>query len=178
MGVVDPRFRGRHLFERIKNFSYEDIRKDGVYGLFVEVVANHPYSQKANAALGARETGFMLGLIPPSRVFRGISGKDQERASVAVCYIRLDQEPEREVYPPFHHETVIRKIYDYGGFRRSIKPAAEADIPEPPERSLADLTTNADSGTAFLRVKTYGKDFERLIRARLRELCVNRLDCI
>ncbi|MFP5214038.1 MAG: ATP-binding protein [Acidobacteriota bacterium] len=180
MGVVDPRFRGRRLFERIKTYSYEEVRKEGVYGLFVEIVANHPYSQRANLAMGAKETGILLGFIPPERVFRGITASEgaQERASVVVSYTRLAPEPQRVVYPPFHHETMIRKIYEYGGFDRIIRTAQGQDKASLPERSLVDMKSVSDSRISFLRVLSYGRDFEDLIRVRLREQCIGRFECI
>ena len=98
MGVVDPRFRGRHLFERIKAYCFDEIRKEGVYGLFSEMVANHPYSQKANLAMGAKETGVMLGFVPMERAFVAISDEEKggENISVIVGYVRLGPEPQRD----------------------------------------------------------------------------------
>ena len=180
MGVVDPRFRGRHLFEGIKAYSFEDIRKEGVYGLFVEIVANHPYSQKANLALGSRETGIMLGFIPPERVFHGIAEQEKvaERASVVVGYTRLSPEPQRVVYPPVHHEGMIRRIYEHGGLDRTIRIADAREPASLPDRSLVDVKSINDSSVSFLRVLSYGKDFEALMRVRLRELCIGRFECI
>lgn len=180
MGVVDPRFRGRRLFERIKEHSFEDVKKEGIFGLFVEMVANHPYSQKANLALGSRETGLMLGYVPPERVFHGIGGQSEilERTTVVVGYTRLSPEPQRAVYAPFHHETMIRKIYEYGGFTRDIQRAREHDPTLLPVRSIVDVSSINDAKTSFLLVRSYGQDFEHLMRARLKELCLGRFECI
>src|SRR5215213_5098867 len=99
--VVDPRFRGHQLFERMKTFLAEHAREQGMYGLYSEATAVHPYSQRGNLKLGARETGFLLGYIPASVSYKEI-GEDREgrRGSVALFYMRTRDEPERTVYPP------------------------------------------------------------------------------
>jgi hypothetical protein len=123
MGVVDPRFRGRGLFEKMKKISFEYIKETGVYGLFVEAVTVHAYSQNANRALGARETGILLGFIPKDSEFIAF-GKLDSRQSAVLLYNRLSSEPERVVYLPTHHQTIIQKIYDYGDFRHSYLRAS------------------------------------------------------
>jgi len=177
MGMVDPRFRGRRLFERIKTHAYEDIKKYGVYGLYVEIVANHPYSQKANEAMGAKTTGILVGYISPDRVFRGIT-KELERVSAVLAYTRLAREPRREGYPPFHHETMVRKIYENGDFERIIMTASPENAGKLPARSLANVKSVKDTGNAFIKVLEYGEDIELLIRDHLRVLCINKFDCI
>jgi len=52
MGAVDPVYRGRQLFKKLKDKAFSYIREKGLYGLYGEAVANHAYSQKANNALG------------------------------------------------------------------------------------------------------------------------------
>ena len=99
--VVDPRFRGHHLFPRMKTFMAERSGELGMYGLYSEATAVHPYSQKGNLQLGARETGFLLGYIPASVSYKQI-GEEREgrRGSVALFYMRVRDEPEREIFPP------------------------------------------------------------------------------
>jgi serine/threonine-protein kinase RsbW len=180
MGMVSPGFRGRGLFEKIKAYSFEEIKKEGVYGLYTQIVANHPYSQKANLALGAKETGIMLGTIPSDMVFHGISGPGEarERTSLVFTYTRLGPEPERVVYPPFIHETMIRKIYEHGDFNRVIRTAVPQELTSLPEHSLVDVKLTSEFRMANLRVLTYGKDFENMMRIQLREMCVGKFDCI
>ena len=46
--------------------------RDGLFGLYSEATAAHPYSQRANVALGAVETGLLLGYIPASVEYTAI----------------------------------------------------------------------------------------------------------
>src|SRR5918912_4562140 len=99
--VVDPRFRGHHLFPKMKPFMAKKSGEHGMYGLYSEATAVHPYSQRGNLQLGARETGFLLGYIPASVSYKQI-GEEREgrRGSVALFYMRVQDEPEREIFPP------------------------------------------------------------------------------
>lgn len=101
-GIVDPRYRGRGLFEKIKKTAIDYGRDQGLYGLFIESVAVHPYSQRANRALGARETGILLGYIPIRSIYKKIDEATEQRRAVVLMYNRLNREPDRTVYPPYH----------------------------------------------------------------------------
>src|SRR5918995_3022135 len=107
--VVDPRFRGHHLFPRMKTFMAERSADLGMYGLYSEATAVHPYSQRGNLQLGARETGFLLGYIPSSVSYNEI-GEDREgrRGSVALFYLRTNDEPDRVVYPPDAYREALQ----------------------------------------------------------------------
>ncbi len=80
--MVDPRFRGHHLFEQMKTFLKAEAARRSMLGLYSEAVTVHPFSQKGNIALGARETGVQLGDEAPAVVFkvgRARHGRDRRR---------------------------------------------------------------------------------------------------
>jgi hypothetical protein len=174
--VVDPRFRGHHLFPRMKTFLAEQAKNAGMYGLYSEATAVHPYSQKGNLNLGARETGFLLSYIPGSVSYKEI-GEDREgrRGSVALFYMRTNPEPERTVYPPAAYREAIRRVVEHNELRRTDGEGADAQIP-PASRMSVDV--RRDHNLAFLRVEEPGADLQELVRVRLRELCLRRVDCI
>lgn len=176
-GIVDPRYRGRGLFERIKKTSIDHAREQGLYGLYIESVAVHPYSQKANRALGARETGILFGYIPVHITFRKIDETKEQRQAVVLMYNRLNREPERTVYPPYQHRTVIGKIYENGGFRR-IQGDASGSAGGTDTLTHVEIQANHDMGMAFIKLVQFGKDFQDCIRYHLRELCFQKLDCV
>jgi anti-sigma regulatory factor (Ser/Thr protein kinase) len=178
MGVVDPRFRGRKLFERMKEASFSHARGLGLKGLYGEAVTTHEYSQKANRAQGGRETGFVLGYTPANLEFRSICGSIPERTSVLLFYTRLNPEPERCVFAPEQHLPMISRIYEEGGFRRSFAPGLPDRQAAETERSHAKLKAFSDFGVASLQVLRYGDDFIPLVGGHLKELCTARVDCI
>ena len=174
--VVDPRFRGHHLFPRMKSFLAEQARNAGMYGLYSEATAVHPYSQKGNLHLGAKETGFLLGYIPASVSYKEI-GEEREgrRGSVALFYMRTSPEPERTIYPPAVYREAVRRIVEHNGLRRTGGDGSDAEMP-PSSRMSVDV--RRDHNLAFLRVEEPGADLQELVRIRLRELCLHRVDCI
>src|ERR687889_287087 len=119
--VVDPRFRGHHLFPRMKTFMAERSGDLGMYGLYSEATAVHPYSQRGNLQLGARETGFLLGYIPASVSYKQI-GEEREgrRGSVALFYMRVKAEPERKIYPPAPYLEEVKRVVEHNGLRRTV----------------------------------------------------------
>ena len=174
--LVDPRFRGHRLFERMKTFLVERAEEWGMYGLYSEATAVHPYSQKGNLHLGAKETGYLLGYIPASVSYKEI-GEDREgrRGSVALFYIRANAEPEREAYSPVAYQETAQRVIEHCGLRRTIQNASE---PEIPNSSRLSVNMRRDHNLAFLKVEVPGADLGELVRLRLRELCLHRVDCI
>jgi anti-sigma regulatory factor (Ser/Thr protein kinase)/GNAT superfamily N-acetyltransferase len=174
--VVDPRFRGHRLFERMKTFLSERAKEWGIYGLSSEATAVHPYSQKGNLHLGAKETGYLLGYIPASVSYKKI-GEDKEgrRGSVALFYMRVNLEPERDVYPPGAYRGAAQQVIEHNGLRRTIKNASDLEMAS---SSLVTVNVRQDHNLAFLRVEEPGADLGELVRLRLRELCLHRVDCI
>jgi GNAT superfamily N-acetyltransferase len=174
--VVDPRFRGHRLFERMKTFLAERARDWGMYGLYSEATAVHPYSQKGNLHIGAKETGFLLGYIPASVSYKEI-GEDREgrRGSVALFYMRTNPEPERTIYPPAVYREAVRRVVEHNGLHRTEEDGSDAQM-LPSSRMSVDV--RRDHNLAFLRVEEPGVDLHELVRVRLRELCLHRVDCI
>jgi serine/threonine-protein kinase RsbW len=174
--VVDPRFRGHHLFPRMKTFMAEQAKSVGMYGLYSEATAVHPYSQRANLQLGAKETGFLLGYIPDSVSYKEI-GEEREgrRGSVALLYLRVNDEPQRAVYPPGAYLETTRRVIEHNGLRRTIEDGSDSQLPP---SSRMSVEVRHDHNLAFLRVEEPGADLHELVRLRLRELCLHRVDCI
>ncbi len=177
MGVVHPRYRGRGLFERLKEEAFIRLRTDGLPGLFGEAVCNHPYSQKANFAMGGRPCGFMLGFVPGDRVFAKIEeGTKQERVTVVLFHTRLNETPSKLIYPPVQHRGVIERTFAACGVLRELGSSAL----EEPEGISSNITlrTVPENGIAYLDVITIGEEFGALVRDMLRKLCLMRFDCI
>jgi serine/threonine-protein kinase RsbW len=173
--VVDPRFRGHHLFPKMKTFMTRWAADAGMYGLYSEATAVHPYSQRGNLHLGARETGFLLGYIPASVSYKQI-GEEREgrRGSVALFYMRVKDEPEREIYPPAPYLEAVRQVVEHNGLRRVIGEAHDPTL----QHSLMSVEVRQDHNLAFVRVDEPGADLEELVRSHLRDLSLHRVDCV
>lgn len=175
--AVLPAFRGRKIFETLKELAGEFSRTHGIYGLYSESVTVHPFTQRANLKLGACETGILLAYAPDRLTFKHIEHTIRNRQTTVLFYLRVLEEPHRVVYPPPAHRSVIERIYGHAGLRRTV---ADAGPPAPFEDVPAslDVTIHPDFGLAFLTVVRCGCDLVDLVRVRLRQLCHNRMDCI
>jgi serine/threonine-protein kinase RsbW len=173
--VVDPRFRGHHLFPRMKTFMAEWAGEAGMYGLYSEATAVHPYSQRGNLHLGARETGFLLGYIPASVSYKQL-GEEREgrRGSVALFYMRIKDEPEREIYPPAPYLEAISRVVEHNGLRRVIGEVHDPAL----QPSRMSVEVRQDHNLAFMRVDEPGADLEELVQSHLRDLSLHRVDCV
>ena len=159
----------------MKTFMAEWAADAGMYGLYSEATAIHPYSQRGNLHLGARETGFLLGYIPASVSYKQI-GEEREgrRGSVALFYMRVTDEPEREIYPPPPYLEAVRRVVEHNGLRRTI-----GEVPDPTlQHSLMSVEVRQDHNLAFLRVEEPGADLEELVHRHLRDLSLHRVDCV
>src|SRR5215208_4669441 len=173
--VVDPRFRGHRLFERMKTFLSERAKEWGMYGLYSEATAVHPYSQKGNLHLGAKETGYLLGYIPASVSYKEIGeGREGRRGSVALFYMRTRDEPERTVYPPDEYREAVRRVVEHNGLRRAVEDSPDAEVPP---STRMNVNVRRDHNLAFLQVEEPGSDLRELVQARLRELRLHGVDC-
>ena len=173
--VVDPRFRGHHLFPKMKTFMAKWAADAGMYGLYSEATAVHPYSQRGNLHLGARETGFLLGYIPASVSYKQI-GEEREgrRGSVALFYMRVKDEPEREIYPPTPYLEAVRRVVEHNGLRRVIDEVHDPTL----QPSRMSVEVRQDHNLAFVRIDEPGADLEALVRSHLRDLSLHRVDCV
>ena len=173
--VVDPRFRGHHLFPKMKTFMAERSGELGMYGLYSEATAVHPYSQKGNLQLGARETGFLLGYIPASVSYNQIGGeREGRRGSVALFYMRVQDEPEREIFPPVAYLEEVRLVVEHNGLKRVF-----GEIPDQaPDHSRIGVEVRQDHNLAFVNVDEPGSDLTELVHRHLRDLSLHRVDCV
>jgi serine/threonine-protein kinase RsbW len=160
----------------MKTFMAERAGNDGMYGLYSEATAVHPYSQRGNLQLGAKETGFLLGYIPASVSYKQI-GEEREgrRGSVALFYMRVNDEPEREIYPPAEYRAEVGAVIEHNGLRRVIPDGAGPRIAP---LSRMSVEVRKDHNLAFLQIEEPGADLEELVHRHLRDLCLHRVDCV
>ena len=180
MAVTDPRYRGRGLFKNMKLFMAEHAKKIDIRGFYSEAVAVHPYSQKGNISLGAHETGVLLGLVPAMMFFRKIQTAEKNRRQPAVFfYFKLLEGDTQTIFPPYHHRSIIKKIYEMNNLQREIAGGKEQKSSgKLTEKSQLDIAVKPEHGFAFIKIICFGEDFIEHVKFRLRELCFRKIDCI
>lgn len=180
MAIVDPRFRGRGLFKRMKLYLADYAKQRGMYGIYSEAVAVHPYTQKGNISLGANETGFLIAFTPATMHFKKIDKQERvKRQTTVLFYYQIAEAPERKIYPPFHHKTMITKICKKNSLDREICDGKKEDQDKfILEKTQIEATAQKEPARAFLKIIEYGRDFESMLKYRLKELCIKKIDCI
>ena len=173
--VVDPEYRGRHLFTLLKQRAAERAAQDGLFGLYSEATAAHPYSQRANVALGAVETGLLLGYIPASVEYTEIDAR-AHRQSIVLFYLKTNDGHARPVYPPARDRVMVERIIDRAGLRGTV---GEAPIAAPrPSRSQLHVEDRADHNDRVVTVRVVGDDLLDALQ-RARDDALTRLaDCV
>ena len=176
--VVDPRYRGHSLFKKMKQFMVDYAIESGMFGIYSEAVTAHPFTQKGNLALGARETGFLICYVPATVDFKKIQNEDSVplRQSAVLFYLKTNEEPERVCYPPARHKEMITKIYDRSELNRILKTAKPQQITE--DVSKFHIKLSEDAKRAFIRIIKYGKDIEHAISFHFKDFCTKKIELI
>ena len=175
-GLTDPRYRHHGLLERLLRLIQGHATELGMLGLFGEAVTVHPYSQKSNIALGFTEVGVQLADEAPTVVFKQIEETTAAKRTATVLYfLRTNDAPARCVYLPPHHRPMIERIYSRGRFPRRLD-----DPPAPVAAGPAQVKVEIfpEWSEAALHVTAYGPDLPDVVRFRLRELCLRRIEWI
>ena len=89
--------------------------------------------------------------------------------------MRTNSEPERTIYPPAVYREAVQLVVEHNGLRRTLGDGSGAEM-MPSSQMSVDV--RSDHNLAFLRLEEPGADLRELIRLRLRELCLHRVDCI
>jgi serine/threonine-protein kinase RsbW len=177
VAVVRDAARGHHLFERLKRFSAQWATEAGYLGIFSEATAAHPYSQKANVALGAHETGFMLGWIPATVANNAVNSDELHRQSVALFYLKLNDGPSRPMYIPRRYQAITESILTTSGLHGHIEFAT--DSASIPEHSEYLVEPKDDHNLTVIHVSKVGADLVEVIeRLRLHEIEIVRRDAV
>src|SRR5882757_9746478 len=160
--------RGQHLFTRTKEVLMDWGSERGLAGMYSEVTAAHPYSQKANIELGAHETGFLLGWIPASVENDAAAGRRRSRNSAALFYTKLNDGHDRRVYAPERHHEIIGQTLALCELRGTLAHAP--DDFELAERTVMHTEVDRDHNLALITVSVPGADLEEVLRAQRHHL--------
>lgn len=126
--VVDPAWRGHHVFTELKRSAAQWASGAGIFGLYSEATAAHPYSQRANMALGAVETGVLVGYIPASVEYAAIDAK-AHRQSVVLYYLKTNDGHDQPIYAPSRDRDVIAEIHRNAGLKGRLLEAPTNYVP-------------------------------------------------
>lgn len=159
--VTLPEARGHHLFTAVKRHLAEWARHAGLYGLFSEATTAHPYSERANVDLGAKEAGFLLGWIPASVDNDAAVPGRAGRQAAALFYLALNPGHERLLHVPARHREVVATIVEQCGLRGVVHDDPPGVVSPAP--SEVHLRRRDDHNLAVLTVEHPGDDLVEVV---------------
>ncbi len=166
--VTLPAARGQHLFTRTKRYLMDWAQERGLAGMFSEATAAHPYSQRALVAVGAHETGFLLGWIPASVDNDAAAAGARRRQSAALFYTKLNDGHERRVYAPARHHEIVGQTLALCQLRGTLAmPPTEAELVP---RTRLHVDVDSDHNLALITVAEPGADLEDVVAAERHHL--------
>ncbi len=178
LAAVDPRYRGRGLFPRMKKMMMEEVASKGILGLYSRAVTVHVASQKSNVKMGAKETGFVLAHSPPTAIFKKMKTEIADiRRTVALFYVPVVPDREQTVFLPHPHQMIISKIYQHAKLPRVFKKADPDNVDLAPHSHIYSHVL-PEMASAFLRVKEFGVDFLDELRLHVRDLKEQKIELI
>jgi len=167
LAVVDPAWRSHHLFPTLKRHLAEWCTGEGMLGMYSDVTAAHPYSEKANLHLGARETGFLLGYIPADVTYTDLDAVEGRRLTVALFWLATNPLPVRTVHVPPWHRPLLRLLYDHVALPRDF---ADSNASLPAVETALRTVEDDDHDEAFIAVERAGDDLLDALRTERRRL--------
>lgn len=178
LAAVDPRYRGRGLFPKMKKMMMEEVASKGMLGLYSRAVTVHVASQKSNVKMGAKETGFVLAHSPPTAIFKKMKTEAAEiRRTVALFYVPVAPDQEQTLFLPNSHEEILQKIYEHTELKRVFKKSDPHKIKLKPHSHIHSHLL-PEMSSAFLRVNDYGEDFIDELRLQVQDLSQKRVELI
>jgi serine/threonine-protein kinase RsbW len=166
--VTLPAARGHHLFTEVKRHLADWGTHAGLFGFFSEATTAHPYSERANVELGAKEAGFLLGWIPATVDNDAATPGRAGRQSAALFYLPLNDGHDWPLHVPARHREVVADIVEACGLRGAVltDPPAVA----PPGESGVHLAVREDHNLAVLTVERPGADLATVVDRERRRL--------
>lgn len=177
--VVDPRYRGNGIFPKMKSFLTDHAVEHELIGVYGEAVTIHPYSQKGSLELGSTETGFLLGYSPGTVTFQNISDKEKpRRQSIALMYTPITKSKKLKIYVPEKYLEIIKTIYSTMGYEREIVTENQESVYPHADPGHVSVNMRSDHNQAIITVSKFGNNTLNEIRFHLKQLCLQRTDCI
>ncbi len=153
--VVDPRYRGHHLAERMATARLEVARGLGLEGIWAECVTNHPFSQKEVVALGGIETGLLIGATPAALTMAGLENAAGGRHSLLAMWTPVLGPPAARIHVAPQHELLVSELVGRSGLDRQLS----AGIAVPPSaHSHLRSTHDVAAGVGRIRIESIGAD--------------------
>ncbi len=153
--IVDPRYRGHHLAERLSLKRKEIATERSIPGMWSETVTNHPASQRLAIERGAAEVGLLIGVSPQTMAMTGLPNQASVRHSLLAVFTPTAPLPAATLTVPAHLAEHVHTLAGRLGVQREIR----TESVEPTRaRSRIRSGASAVAGAVEIRVQEIGRD--------------------
>lgn len=164
--VVSPQHRSKGIMKKMMGHLLAMAGERGLTGVFAEATTIHDISQKVNAQFQYKSTALLLNAFPIIDS-RGFTPSRQQRLSVVIEYLALQQRPRVELFLPPCYRTLLQAIFASLGTQVMVKKSESAALPQESELMLK---LSYRYKVAWLMVMAYGEDFEEQLDKRVEQL--------
>ena len=153
--IVDPRYRGHHLAERLSLKRKEIATERAIPGMWSETVTNHPASQRLALERGAAEVGLLIGVSPQTMAMIGLPNQKSVRHSLLAVFTATGPLPAATLAAPGYAADHLATLAGRLGIQREIG----TELVEPNRvRSRIHSSVSAVAGAVEMRVQAIGRD--------------------
>jgi anti-sigma regulatory factor (Ser/Thr protein kinase)/predicted GNAT family N-acyltransferase len=180
VAVVDPRWRGMGLMERMLQAAMAHAAGRDEKVLCAHAVTAHPYTQKTCLKFGFQPIALLLGYAPATLKFRGIGEGLKQRESTFLAARCTHPLPPMPLHLPRRHAPALLRLLDALGAAPDDALRREADE----DADLQGIRTEYASLSAQcinvgkIHLSKTGADVAEVLRRERRRLCRERVDVI
>lgn len=172
---VNIEYRGQGAMTRMVDFLLQVPKKRELTGIYGYAVANHPFSQKANAKIGMKDCGILLATSPASWKFKGISEDTSQRISVVLAFKYMKKPEPLTLYLPAQHQDIIARIYaSFGASHHFSQPESGKPYFSSEDSDISTELNELES-CAGIYIFSYGENYHHATRMILRSFCVSNV---
>lgn len=175
---VNHEYRGHGALNRMVEFLFSVPKKRILTGIYGYAVANHVFTQKANARFGIHDCGILLATSPSSWKFKGITDDTSQRISVVLAFKYMTDPVTQVLFPPEHHYGMINRMYDRLGVTHSFQvPDIGHVLFDSADPRLVTSVSELE-GCGEILITKYGENILKEVRRVLRGYCIRQVASI
>jgi len=180
VAFVKPEYRKYGIFSKLCEHEFKAAKDAGLFGIYGRAVTSHAVSQKKLTQSGFASCGVMLGLFPSDVDFKKLGGRILQKESALLIYLPLNDAPETRLYPPKHHQNIIRKIFKEAGFPSESLFDSDGNPESPLPSGEACMTYNRMEvfNTADILCFAGGMEIVDDIHTAKKKLCLEHTDVL
>lgn len=178
--VVDPRYRGHHISDRLAKVRRGYAEEMGITGYWAACVSNHPFSQDEVISTGGGEMGLLINGQPGDVQMAGLNNLTGVRHSLIPFYIPIKSDRPAElptsqqsdqkyhVYLPLHHHSFFTTLLTPLDLHRTLIGTSVA-VKAKQVSQISSVIAH-QGAPAHLRITVLGDDLVQQVASVLENL--------